>query len=120
MDLGILLNIGNLGRARVSTDILYAISWSEELAVDKRNHVLAVGYEVIDTHIWVTADLLDDILIKVSGVSHKPTSDVESMFKAPEGHDRCLGPLLKTPLGLRTLVMLLLNPLMVHSGGRVG
>ena len=82
--------------------------------------MLAVGYEVIDTHIWVTADLLDDILIEVSGVSHKATSDVESMFEASKGHERCLGPLLQTPLGFRTLVMLLLNPLMVHSGGRVG
>ena len=74
----------------------------------------------MDTYVWVTADFLDDILVEVSRVSQKPTSNVESVFEAPEGHKRCLGSLLEVPLGFRTLVMLLLDPLMVVSSGRVG
>jgi hypothetical protein len=68
--------------------------------------------EVI-TYIWVSSNLLDDLLVKMSRVAQKASGDVVCVLKSTE---RCYGELRalrEIPLGSLDLSMFVLNPLVM-------
>ena len=61
----------------------------------------------------MSADLLYNTLVKVSGVSKKTSGDIVGMFQSTEGSEGQLGPFEKIPLGCLDLKVLLLDPVVM-------
>ena len=81
----------------------------------------SVGAWTRQTHIRVTSDHLNDILIKVSRVPKKISGDVEGVFQATESLRWEEASLREVPLGLEGLDLLVLlpDPVVMYTGDSV-
>lgn len=73
------------------------------------------------THVWVSADLLDDVFIKVTRVSKQAAGDVVCVLQAQEDivNHGSLTPLLELGLAALGVQVEVLDPIVV-LGGKVG
>ena len=67
------------------------------------------------THIWVSSDLLDDLLIEMSRVTQKASSDIVCVLKSTERCYRELRSLGQIPLSRLDLNMLVLYPIVMRT-----